>query len=122
MAPLMTMHGVRLPHDGAVMAWAGLVMVRHAWPFQRSVPVGPPDAMQKVGEEQETLVRVPPGGFFRTRQLVPFHNWASAWRLRCWRRSMPTRPAPSRFSARRFSRDRISRGGAWLCGASWNPG
>ena len=58
----------------------GLGMVRQARPFHRSAPVGPPEAMQKVGDEQDTLVNDLPGGFFSVRQVIPFQIIASECR------------------------------------------
>jgi len=71
------MHEVRLPQDTPATPPFGLGIVRQALPFQRSAPVGPPDAMQNPGEEHDTLTISSPGGFFSFRHLVPFHVIAS---------------------------------------------
>jgi hypothetical protein len=71
------MHSDLLPHDGGVTAPAGRIMVRQDLPSHRSVPVGPPEAIQNDGLEQDTLRSAPPGGL-STRQDLPFQICASA--------------------------------------------
>jgi hypothetical protein len=78
--PKIIMHSVRVPQDTPATPPFGLGIVRHVLPFQRSAPVGPPDAMQNQGAEQDTLVSDFPGGFRSVRQLVPFQVIACACR------------------------------------------
>jgi hypothetical protein len=71
------MQRLRLPHETPDTPPFGLGIVSQVLPFQRSAPVGPPDAMQKPGDEQDTLAISAPGGFLSFRQLMPFHVIAS---------------------------------------------
>lgn len=79
----MSMQSSRLPHETPATPPFGLGIVRQDLPFHRSAPVGPPDAMQNHGAEQDTPDRFWPGGFFSVRQEVPFQVMASE----CWTRS-----------------------------------
>jgi len=74
------MHKVRVPQETPDTPPLGLGIFRQILPVQRSAPVGPPDPMQKLGDEQDTLASCVPGGFFSFRQVVPFHVIASEWR------------------------------------------
>jgi hypothetical protein len=71
------MHSVRLAQVRLGKPPFGLDMVRQVVPFHRSAPVGPPAAMQNVADEQETIVKPLPGGFFSVRHLVPVKIIAS---------------------------------------------
>jgi len=73
----MTMQSVWLAQETPKTPPFGAGIVRHVVPFHRSAPVGPPDAMQNVRDEQDTLVISAPGGFFSVRQVVPFQIIAS---------------------------------------------
>jgi hypothetical protein len=75
--PWIRMHSVWLAQLRLGRPPLGLGMVRQVVPFHRSAPVGPPEAMQNLGEEQDTRVSAVPRGFVSFRQLLPVQIIAS---------------------------------------------